>query len=77
VVLAALIGASVSEGWIRVRPSDVRSSLRDHLAAAFRHGVDLRLFDRVDHEQGSVIQMGDLAGDWLDSPYRDETPADG
>ena len=36
--------------------------MRDNLAAAFKRGDDVRLFHRVDHEQGSVIQMLELHG---------------
>lgn len=66
-VLAALVDTCLGEGWTRVPPSSVRPLIRGNLAAAFRRGDDVRLFHRVDHERGSVIQMLDLHGSWLDS----------
>lgn len=71
VVLASLVEASIANGWVRVTASDIPSYTRDNLGAAFRRGTDLRLFSRLDHEHGSVIQMLDLDERWLDSPYRE------
>jgi len=66
-VLAALVDTCLGEGWTRVPPTSIQPFMREKLAVAFRRGDDLRLFHRVDHELGSVIQMLDLHGSWLDS----------
>jgi hypothetical protein len=65
-VLAALIDTCLGEGWTRVRLSRVPPPMRKNLAATFKRGDDVRLFHRVDHERGSVIQMLDLHGSSLD-----------
>ena len=72
VVLAALIEASLADRWTRVSPSDVPPFMREDLRAAFRREDDVRLFNRVDHEQGSVIQMTDLGCEWLDLSHRND-----
>lgn len=71
VVLAALVEASLADGWTQVAPADVPPSMRKNLSAAFRRGPIVRLFSRIDLGQGSVIQMIELDGDWLDLPRVD------
>lgn len=66
-VVAALVDTCLREGWTRVPPSSVRPLIHQDVVAAFRRGDEVRLFHRVDLERGSVIQMLDLPGSWLDS----------
>ena len=77
VALAALIEASLADGWVRVAPVDVPSFMRRNLGAAFRRGRDVHLFHRADHAQGSVIQMMALDAAWLDSSDSRESPGEG
>ena len=59
-VLEALVATCLDEGWTRVPSSSVPPLMRENLAGTFRRGDDVRLFHRVDHERGSVIQMLEL-----------------
>jgi hypothetical protein len=77
VALAALIEACLADGWTGVAPSDLPPFMRDNLRAAFKRGNGVRLFTRLDHEHGSVIQMLDVGGDWLNLSHSNEAAADG
>ena len=65
VVLAALVGLCLADSWAEVPLSSVAPFVEEHSAVAFRRDKDVRIFYRVDHEQGSLIRMMDLPGDWL------------
>jgi hypothetical protein len=69
-VLAALVDICLGEGWLREQPSSVEPLIHENLVAAFKREDDVRLFHRVDHEGGSVMQMLDLHGSWLDDHSR-------
>jgi hypothetical protein len=64
-VLAALVSACLADGWTQVPASTVEWPGGDDLAIAFRRADDFRRFQRVNHNHGSIIQMLDLPGDWL------------
>ena len=74
-VLAALIETSLTDGWTRVAQSTVPPFMRANAGTTFSRGNDVRLFTRVDHEQGSVIRLTEFRGDWLDLPNSNESPA--
>ena len=74
VILAALVETCLAEGWARMPSSRVHPAMQENLGVTFVRENVVRLFHRTDHEQGSVIQMNDLNGAWLDVDSRDELP---
>jgi hypothetical protein len=58
-VLSALVEACTADGWVELPRSRVDAVMRENLSLAFRRGKRERLFHRVDHEAGSVIQMAE------------------